>query len=187
MKLLTSYFKYLQNPSSRWTDFFDSSCVTQACLGYFIAAVGWVIFFNLGDDLSLFALIFKLFFVFLAEVTAGYFIASLVGIYLSFKEKAAPASALFVLIGTAGFIKGLLIAWALLCAMFSGLHLSDCSALVLLGVFVLQIIYLVRGIKQIVPLTTASAMAAWLAGIIPGVLVAFLAGVFFIWGVALLF
>ena len=187
MRLLTSYFNYMQHPSGRWTDLFDCSSSAQACLGYFIATLGWVIFFNLGDGLSLAALIFKLLFVFLAEVTVGYFIASLTGIYLSFKKVNVSASTLFVLIGSAGFIKSLLIVWALLCAFLSNAYLSSYNALVVVIVFALQVIYLTRGLKQVSPLTTMGALVAWIAGVFPGVILFFLLGVFGIWGIALLF
>lgn len=187
MRLLNSYLNYMQNPSGRWTDLFDRSSLGQACLGYFAAAMSWVIFFNLGDGLSIFALIFKLLFVFLAEVTVGYFIASLTGLYLNLRKKDVSASTLFVLLGSAGFIRMLLIAWALLCAMFVRAELSAFTSLVLLVVFVLQVIYLTRGLKQLTPMSTLGALAAWICGVLPGGVLFFLLFVFGIWGIALLF
>ena len=187
MRLLRSYFNYMQNPTGRWTDLFDRASSAQACAGYFVAALSWVIFFNLGDGISLAALVFKLFFVFLAEVTAGYFIASLTAIYLSFRKIDVSASTLFVLLGSAGFIKSLLIAWALLCAMFPSMHLNSCNALALLLVFALQILYLIAGLKQLVTLTSLGAFVAWGAGVVPGAVLLFVLGVFGIWGIALLF
>lgn len=186
MRLLTSYFNYMKNPSGRWEDMFDHSSVGQALFGYLTATLGWVILFNIGDGLSLFSLLAKLSIVFLAEVTVGYFMASLTGMFLSWNEKTVSSFHLFVLIGTAGFIKGLLIAWALICALLNT-HLGGYTSLVLFLVFLLQFFYLVRGLKQLTSLSTIGAVGAWFAGIVPVGILLFLLGIFGIWGLALLF
>lgn len=177
----------MKNPTGRWMDLFDPSSIAQACGGYLVAALGWVIFFNVGDGLPVYSVLGKLFFVFLAEVTIGYFVAALAGMYLNFQKKGINSSHIFVLLGTAGFIKSLLIAWALLCAMFPQTHLGAYAVLVLLLIALLQAIYLVKGLKQMGPISTADALAAWIAGVLPWGILLFLVGVFGIWGIVLLF
>lgn len=159
----------------------------QACLGYFVAALSWVLFFNIGDHLSVTAVFFKLFFVFLAEVTAGYFIAALCGLFLDLRRVKVSAAQLFVLIGSAGLIKAILIAFALISATFTSLHLGLLSPLVLLFVLVLQLVYLVMGLRYAWNVGTAEALGGWLFGFIPVIALFGLVGIFGIWFLVLLF
>lgn len=116
----------MDDPSGAITQLAAERSLSRACMGYFAATLGWVLFFNIGDGISPVALLLKLFVVFIAELTAGYFIASLCGLFLDFKHiKSSPAE-LFVLIGSAGFIKGLLVAFALISAAWPGAGLA-CS------------------------------------------------------------
>ena len=81
MTLLQTYFSYMQDPAQGVQNLLARRSFRQACLGYFAAALSWVLFFNIGDNLSVAALLFKLLVVFAAELTAGYFIAALCGLF----------------------------------------------------------------------------------------------------------
>ena len=155
-----------------------------ACAGYFAAALGWVLFFNIGDGLSVFALLFKLAVIFVAEITAGYFIASLCGLFLDFSNVQTSPAKLFVLIGSAGFIKGLLIAFALISAAVPMAHLGWLAPLALLMVFALQLGYLTRAIKRAYHISYSRAFGAWVFTIVPTGVAVMLMGVFLIWGIS---
>ena len=100
--------------------------------------------------------------------------------------KTSPAQ-LFVLVGSAGLIKGLLIAFALISAAFPWAHLGWLAPLALLLVFGLQLGYLTRGLKRTCETSYAQALGAWLFALVPlsGAIV--LLGIFLIWGISLLF
>lgn len=185
--LLQTYFTYMKDPAAGIQRLLARRSFRQACLGYLVAALSWVLFFNIADQLSIAALFFKLFFVFLAEVTAGYFIAALCGLFLDLRRVKVSAAQLFVLIGSAGFIKALLVAFALISATFPTLHLGYMAPLVLLFVFVLQLGYLVLGLKHAWNVGIMEALGGWLFGFIPVFALFGVAGVFFIWFLVLLF
>lgn len=187
MNLLKTYFLYIKNPNEALRVILQERSLKQACAGYFAATLGWVLFFNIGDGLSVPVLIFKLAAVFAAELTAGYFIASLCGLFLDFSRiKVSPAE-LFCLVGSAGFIKGLLIAFALVSATVPDAKLGWFAPIALAFVFALQLGYLTRALKRICTIGTGKAIGAWLFGFLPICTVLFLSGIFFIWTVSLLF
>lgn len=186
-QLLDTYFLYAQDPAAGVRKLLVRRSFRQACMGYFVAALSWVLFFNVGDQLSVPALLCKLFLVFLAEVTAGYFISALCGLFLDLRRVQVSSAQLFVLIGSAGFFKALLIAFALISAALPQAHLGWLVPLALLFVFTLQLVYLVKGLKYAWNVNSAEALGGWLFGFVP-VFVAFgLVGIFFIWFLVLLF
>lgn len=185
--LLQTYFTYMKDPAEGVRRLLVRRSFRQACLGYLVAALSWVLFFNIGDQLSVMAVFFKLFFVFLAEITAGYFIAALCGLFLDLRRVKVSAAQLFVLIGSAGFMKAILIAFALISAAFAPLHLGVLAPLALLFVFVLQLVYLVMGLRYAWNVGTAEALGGWLFGFIPVLALFGLVGIFFIWFLILLF
>lgn len=185
-QLLTTYFLYAQDPAAGVRQLLERRSFRQACLGYFAAALSWVLFFNIGSQLSLLALFFKLFIVFAAEVTAGYFVAALCGLFLDLCRVKVSSAQLFVLVGSAGFLNALLLACALICAAFAGAHLEVLMPLIVLGLWILKLIYLVRGLQYAWNVPVGEAVGAWLFGLVP-VCVAFgLVGIFFIWFLVLL-
>ena len=185
--LLQTYFAYMKDPAAGIQRLLTRRSFRQACLGYLVAALSWVLFFNVGDQLGIIALFFKIFFVFLAELTAGYFIAALCGLFLDLRRVKVSAAQLFVLIGSAGFLKILLVAFVLISAAFPMLHLKYLAPLAMLFVFVLQLVYLVRGLKHAWNVGAAEALGGWLFGFIPVIALFGLASVFFIWFLVLLF
>ncbi len=188
MNLMKDYFSYVEDPVPALKNFLAARSFGQACLGYFAAALAWVLFFNIGSGISCLALLVKLLILFAAEITAGYLIAAVCGLFLDFSRvKEASAAELFCLVGSAGFIKGLLIAFALFSAMWPQLQLDLLAPLVLLGVFALQLGYLTRALMRAYGLSAAKALWAWLFGLLPFGPAAALGGVFFVWSMMLLF
>lgn len=185
MDLLKTYFRYLKNPAIALQGLLEKRSLAGACVGYLAAALGWVIFFNTGDGLSVSSFVLKTTIVFVAELTTGYFIASLSGLFLDlFRLKVTP-SALFILVGSAGFIKGLLICGALISAAFPAAKLAYFSPLWLLLVLGLQLAYLTRGLSRVSGLSAWRALGAWLSGFIPVGCAFGCLFVFFIWGILL--
>lgn len=177
----------MQNPVEGMHMLMARRSFRQACLGYLTAALSWVLFFNIADDLSVAVLFLKLFLVFVAELTAGYFIAALCGLFLDLRRVKVSSAQLFVMIGSAGFIKAILIAFALISAAIPQAHLGWLFPVALAGVFALQLIYLVQGLKRTWNVGAAEALCAWLFGFIPVGALLSLLGIFFIWFLVLVF
>lgn len=187
MNLLKTYFLYIKDPQHALHALFERRSFKYACAGYFAATLGWVLFFNIGDGINISALLFKLITVFAAELTAGYFIASLCGLYLDFVHiKASPAQ-LFCLVGSAGFIKGLLIAFALISAAVPAAHLYWFAPLALLLTLALQLGYLIRALMRACNISAGRALASWMFGLVPVGAALLLSSIFFIWAITLLF
>ena len=187
MNLLKAYFDYMNSPEKALHNLLEERSLTQACIGYFAATLSWVLFFNIGTGATAAALLLKMLIVFVAELTAGYFLASFCGLYLDFLKVESSPAKLFVLIGSAGFIKGLLIAFALISAAFPLARLVWLSPSALLLVFGLQLGYLTRGIKRVYNISYPRALGAWLFAFVP-MLVAFgLLFLFVCWGLMLIF
>ena len=165
----------------------EERSVSQALVGYFASALGWVLFFNIGDGVFFPLLLIKIFLVFVAELTFGYFLASFCGLFLDFLKVETSPVKLFVLIGSAGFIKGLLISFALISATFPFLHLGLLAPLALLIVVGLQLGYLTRGVKRTYNVSYGQALGAWLFAFVPLGVALVLLGIFLVWGISLLF
>ncbi len=177
----------MENPEKAVPDFLAQRAVGYACVGYFAAALGWVLFFNIGAGLSVAGLLGKLIIIFAAEVTAGCFAAALCGLFLDFFRVKASSVELFCLLGSSGFIKGLLIAFSLCAAMWPQAHLFLLWPLAALLVLGLQVVYLTRGLMRAYSLSAWKSLVAWLFGLIPFGVAAFLCGIFAVWGMSLLF
>ena len=187
MSLLKMYFDYMNAPEKALGTLLEERSFSVACVGYFAATLSWVLFFNIGSGATAAALLVKMLVVFVAELTAGYFLASFCGLYLDFSKVESSPAKLFVLIGSAGFIKSLLIAFALISAAFPAARLVWLSPVALLLVFGLQLGYLTRSIKRVYNISYPRALGAWLFAFVP-VIVAFgLLFVFIFWGLLLLF
>lgn len=159
---------------------------SQACVGYLTAALSWVLFFNILDGVSFPVLLLKICVVFAAEITVGYFLASFCGLFFDFLHVETSPAKLFVLLGAAGYIKSLLIAFALISAVIPVAHLGWLAPLALFLVFALQLGFLTRGVKRAYHVSYAKSFFAWIFAGVP-ILVAFgLLLTFFIWGISLL-
>ncbi len=185
MHLLKLYFDYVQFPRETLRQLVEERSFSQACAGYLMAALGWVLFFKVssGSSLPVFMLLVCL--LFAAELIAGSIWAAFCSFVLNIGRVAVPPAPLFVLIGAVGFIRGLLIAFALIGAMFPVFRFL--GVFVLLGVFCLQLGFLIRGLKRVYNISYGWAALAWvLSFLAPGV-VLIVGGILFIWMLVLLF
>jgi len=186
MNLLKAYYKYMENPSVALQRLLDRCSFRQSCLGYLVATLGWVVFFNVGDGLSIPVLVLKLLIVFVAELTAGFVWSAFAALFLDLCHSRVSSAELFVMVGSSGIIKGLLIVGALVSAMFPQFELGLLAPLFLLIIGILQLAYLTHGLVSRENISVARALSAWLFGIVPVFMSFALAGVFFVWGIALL-
>ena len=187
MKLVKIYYNYVNDPVRALQGLFQNRVFKGALWGYATATAGWVVFFNIGDGLSVPVFLLKLCILFVTELTAGFVLASFCSLFLDFSNIKNSAAELFILIGTAGFIKGLLIAFALISAAIPSAKLGYLAPLVLLLVFGLQLGYLTRNVTRIYGASTGKALTAWIVATVPLGVVFSLLGIFFIWGMMLLF
>ena len=167
MQLIKNYFQYLQDPHQGLKDLLDTPSFKQACAGYFFAALAWVLFCNIGDAIGVPALLLKVCIVFVAELTAGCLIASLSALVLTFKKVPVSPAQLFVLVGTAGFIKGLLIAFALINAAWPEGSLWMLAPLALLLVVGLQVGYLTLALRRFAQVPVTLGLLAWAFSVVP--------------------
>lgn len=177
----------MKSPEEALNQLLEERSLPQALVGYLAAALGWVLFFNIGDGVFFPVLLLKILLVFAAELTIGYFLASFCGLFLDFFKVNTSPVELFVLIGSAGFIKGLLIAFSLISAAFPAAHLGLLAPLALLVVLGLQLGYLMRGVKRTYNISYAKALAAWLFAFVPFGVALVLLCVFIVWSISLLF
>lgn len=187
MHVFKSYFEYMNAPEKAVQGLLAERSLAQACVGYLAATLGWVLFFNIGDGLSVPVLLFKLALVFVAELTAGYVLAAFCGLFLDLLKVEMSPAKLFVLIGSAGFIKGLLIAFALISAALPSARLGLLAPFALLLVLALQLGYLTRGVKRACNISYSRALGAWLFAFVPMLAALGLLAVFAVWGLTLLF
>lgn len=186
MQLIKNYFEYVQNPAQALKELIAKPSFKQSCCGYLVAALSWVLFFNIGDGLSVPEFLVKLLIVFLAELTAGSFMAALSGLFLAFRGKKISPSQLFVLLGSAGFIKSLLIAFALVSACFPYAQMWMLAPLGILLVFALQLGYLTSALCRTEGTSVTLGLVAWLFGIVPVSALFALLITFFVWMIILI-
>ena len=183
--LLQAYFLYMKDPREGLERLFSSRAYGAALLGYLAAALSTVCVFNAGDGIGLFSFLFKTVVWFVAEILLGLVMSSCAALFLDFSGKKASPAELFILIGTAGFIKGLLIAASVIALAVPAISfIVPLMALTVLG---LQLGYLLRNISRMWEVGGWRACAAVFFCAVPSVAGAVLAGIFFIWGLVLLF
>lgn len=183
--LLQAYYLYMKDPREGLRHLFDCRAYSAGIAGYLLAALAAVCVFNTGASLGVFAFLFKTAVWFALELLLGLVMASCAALFLDFSGKKASPAELFILIGTAGFIKGLLIAAcviALACPALS--FIVPLCVLLVLG---LQLGYLLRNIGRIWQVSGWRACGAVFFCALPAVGGAVLAAIFMIWGLVLLF
>ncbi|MBO7605070.1 MAG: hypothetical protein J6S61_01205 [Elusimicrobiaceae bacterium] len=187
MNLLKAYYHFINNPTVTLKTGFAERSFNEAIWGYFVAGLSWVLFFNIGDGLSVPAFLFKLFVLFLAELTIGYLVASVCALFLDFSDiKTSPAE-LFILVGISGFIKGLLIGVALISAALPFAQLGFLAPIAMVLVWGLQLAYLTYAVKCAYLINVGKALTTWLFAFVPAIIVCILLFIFFIWTITLLF
>ena len=187
MHLLKSYFKYMCAPEETLQIFLEQRSFGQACIGYFTAALSWVLFFNIASGVPFPLFLLKLGLVFAAELTVGFVWAAFCGLLLDLLRVETSSAKLFSLIGSSGFIKGLLIAFALISAALPASQLGVLAPFAGFLVLVLQLGYLVRSLKRIYGVSYTKALYVWVFALVPVLVAVVLLGVFLVWGITLLF
>jgi len=186
MKLFKTYYDYVDNPTRALEELFKNRSFQLALWGYFVAALSWVLFFNTGDGLSAPAFLFKLCILFAAELTVGYIAAAFCSLFLDLSQIKNSAAELFIMVGTSCFIKGMLIAFALISAAFPFAKLGYLCPVALLLVFGLQLGFLIRNVMRTYNAQVGRAFTAWFFAAVPFAAVFVLLGIFFIWGIVLI-
>lgn len=187
MNTFKAYYHYVNDPINALKTLCRQRAFKEAFWGYFVAALSWVLFFNIGSGTSIPVFLLKLSILFIAEITAGYVAASLGSLFLDFSSIKASAASLFILAGTSGFVKALLVAFALIAAAFPFAKLEYLAPLALLLVLGLQLGYLTRGVMRLYKTGAGKALTSWLFTIVPLLMLCVLCGIFLIWGMVLLF
>lgn len=185
MRLLTAYFNYMKDPLSGIRAAFSVRHTGWGFLGYACAALCMVLYFNVGEGISPVMLFAKFTVLFVAELLIGYFVASLAGLYLDFSGIKASPVQVFTLIGTAGFIKGLLVAFALISA--AAPVLSFLGVLVWVCVLICQLCYLLVNLKRLYDISFGRALTALLTAFFVPAFALLVLGIFFVWGLVLIF
>lgn len=111
--LVRAYFAYTKDPSAALRNLVEQRRFGAAAAGYALAALCWVVFFNIGGALSAWGLVGNFLFFFLLESTLGYLWAALSGLFLNFLSDGNGSSSLFMLMGVSGVVQGLLLCFAL--------------------------------------------------------------------------
>lgn len=187
MNLLKAYYHFINDPFATLKALLERRAFKEALWGYFAAALSWVLFFNIGDALSVPAFLFKLAVLFVAELTVGYLVASICALFLDFSNiKNSPAE-LFILLGISNFVKALLIGFSLISAALPYAKLGFLAPLAILLVWGIQLGYLTNAVKQTYQTNVGKALTAWLFAFVPVVVICILLPVFFIWAITLLF
>lgn len=187
MNLFKAYFHYASSPVQTLKTVLAQRSFKQGCAGYFVAALAWVIFFNINDGIFFPLFVLKVLLVFLAEITVGYMMASLMGLFLDFSRTEASPAEMFVLIGASGFIKSLLIACVLISATFPWLNLGVFAPLLLLFVYLWQGIFIMRSMVKVYGISYGRSFCALLFAFLPAFVFIGLLFVFALWGLLLLF
>ena len=182
--LLKAYFLYMKDPREGLNLLFTVRGYKVALLGYLMAALAAVCVFNAGAGLSVFAFLFKTLVWWAAELTIGLIMAACAALFLDFTGKKASAADLFILIGTAGFIKGLVIAFSVIALAVPAL--SFLVALSVLAALGLQLGYLLRNISRMWEVNRWQAFGAVFFCAVPALAGAVLSAVFFVWGMVVL-
>lgn len=185
MGLLNAYLSYMKEPLSGIREAFSSRHTGWGIFGYACAALCMVLYFNIGGGISPLALFAKFTVLFAAELLVGYVMASLAGLYLDFSSIKASPVQLFTLIGTAGFIKGLLVAFALMRAAVP--VLSFLGLFVWLGVLICQLCYVLVNLKRLYEISYGRALTAVLAAFLVPAFGFLVLGAFFVWSLILTF
>ncbi len=120
--LLNAYFSYRTDPAQAVRNLVQQRRFGAAMWGYSVAALCWVCFFWIGDNLSAWGFVWRFIFFWLLEVSAGYLWAALSGLFVSFFLQENGSAALFIALGLSGFVQGLLLCFALMAATVPWLH-----------------------------------------------------------------
>lgn len=183
--LLSAYFVYMKDPHAGLAKIFAPRSYGLAVLGYLAAAVSGVCLFNIGTGLGVFSFLLKTSILFCTEILLGLLMAACAALCLDFAGKKSSPAELFILIGTAGFMKGLLIAFAVIALAFPWLRFI--LPLGVLATLIFQLVYLMGNIQREYAASGWQSFFAIFFCVVPAAASLALAGIFFMWSLVLIF
>lgn len=165
LALLNAYFAYDKNPKQAVCELVEKRHFGAALAGYAAAALCWTVFFWVGEGLNAWGLLWRFVFFWLLEVTMGYLWAGLSGLFLNFFSNQNGSSALFVVLGLSGFCQGIILAFALIAAVFG--FLKSLAVLVLAIVFLLRFVFVLLNTSRVAGVGLAKAFCILCFAFIP--------------------
>lgn len=163
--LLKAYFAYAEDPAQTVRALVEQRHFKAAFLGYAVAALCWVCFFWIGDDLSAWGFIWRFLFFWLLEVSLGYLWAALSGLFLNFFANGNGPSALFIALGLSGFVQSILLCFALLAS--AAPWLGPLSILVFVVCLLLRFCFAVLNTARAVNVGLGKALGALCFALVP--------------------
>lgn len=163
--LLKAYFSYRTAPSKTVRQLVQQQRFGAALWGYAVAALCWVCFIWLGENLSAWGFVWRFVFFWLLEVSLGYLWAALSGLFLSFFSHENGSAALFIALGLSGFVQALLLCFALVAAVAS--WLAPATALVFMGTLILRFCFAVLTTARAVQVGLNKALGALCFVLVP--------------------
>ena len=163
--LWNAYFAYSKDPVQTVRGLVEQRCFSAAFLGYAVAAVCWVSFFWLGDDLSAWGFLWRFIFFWLLEVSCGYLWAALSGMFLNFFANGNGPSALFIALGVSGFVQSLLLCFTLLAGAAE--WLAPLRILVCAAILLMRFSFAVLNVSRAVQIGMGKALGALCFVLVP--------------------
>jgi len=163
--LIKAYFSYRKDPAQAVRNLVVERRFGAAMWGYAVAALCWVCFFWLGDNLSAWGFAWRFIFFWLLEISLGYLWAALSGLFLSFFSHEDGSAALFISLGLSGFVQGFLLCFALISA--AAPWLAPATALVFMATLILRFCFAVLTTARAVQVVLSKALGALCFVLIP--------------------
>lgn len=163
--LLNAYFMYDKDPARAVRTLVEKRCFGAAFAGCFAAALCWVVFFWAGSNLSVWGLLWRAAFFWLAELTLCYIWAAVSGLFLNFFSDGNGPSALFVTMGLSGFVQGLLLCFAVPALVWPWLR--PLCALAFLVTLLLRFVFVVLNTARAVQVGIGKALASLCFAAVP--------------------
>ena len=162
---IQAYFDYYNDPAEVVHSLVHERRFGAALLGYFVAALCWVCFFWMGDNLTFWGFVWRFLFFWLLEITLGYLWAALSGLFLNFISHENGSSALFISIGLSGFVQSILLCFSLWSAVFH--PLTVLTALVVMITLILRFSFAVLNTARAGQVGLGQALGAMFFVLIP--------------------
>lgn len=182
MKLLTAYFSYAKDPAQTLRELVEQRRFAAAVGGYIVAALSWLVLLQIGTELGAWPFVLKFGVLFAAMLTGGYFASALSGLFLELTGTRSGASGLFIILGITGYAASLLLVFSLYATAMPWLW--PLTALAVLLVWAVQLIFAVKGVSRVYNLTVGKAFGILLFSVVPVAAVGFLGIAFFVWFVS---
>ena len=163
--LWNAYFAYVKDPTDTVRQLVQNRVFKVAFAGYGVAALCWVSFFWLGENLSAWGFLWRFIFFWLLEVSLGYLWAALSGLFLNFFSDDNGPSALFIALGLSGFVQSLLLCFALMAKTAEWMH--PLTALMCAITLILRFSFAVLNAARAVQVGLSKALGALCFVLVP--------------------